>query len=174
MIEYFTKAVVLDREPKGEVDATLSLYTRGLGRVYAVVKGIDRITSKLSGHFVVGNLVEARLVHKNNLQLVDGLSTRTLPSPELFKFLRFITRMTPLDEPDLELWHEVQESVSHSRFDKKTYRRALQVMGFDPMLAKCDNCGSDKIAYFHPADIMFLCSDSVWKLKIPLDELVEV
>ena len=38
MVEYYTKALVLGRAPRGDLDGTLTLYTKELGRVSAKVK----------------------------------------------------------------------------------------------------------------------------------------
>lgn len=174
MIEHFTEALVLDREPKNELDANLILYTKELGKISAIVKSLRKITSKLSGHLVPGNLVQARIVGENNFQLVDALSLRVPPAPELFKFLRFIQMMTPFNSPDLSFWYEVQEAVKNNNFSKSTYRRLLQTLGYDAKFAKCDSCRKNKVAYFVANDIIFLCSVCLTKLNYPQDGVFEI
>ncbi|MDP2650779.1 MAG: recombination protein O N-terminal domain-containing protein, partial [bacterium] len=91
MKEYFTPGIVLDREPRNELDEAITIYTKDLGKVRAFTKSSRKITSKLSGHLTPGRLANIRLVERNKLQLVDALS---LPPSSEFKdllpFLHFI------------------------------------------------------------------------------------
>lgn len=172
MVEYYTKAVVLSREPRGELDATLTLYTKDFGKIVAKVKSIRRITSKLSGHLVVGAVANIRVVERNGsgYQLVDALSTRIIVTVDLLRFLDFINKLTLLGVVDLHLWHELASTLHKNSLSKANYNRIISIMGYDAKNALCDNCGNCQIAYFLPHDIMFLCDCCFYKSGIKEDE----
>lgn len=171
MVEHYTKAVVLSREPRGELDVALTLYTKDFGKIIAKVKSIRRITSKLSGHLTPGAIANVRIIEMNGSghQVVDALSSRVKVTLGLLRFLDFINKLTPTGLPDLHLWHELESalfSCAHSKRGseaeallppKATYRRVISIMGYDAKNAFCYNCGGREIAYFVPCDIMFLC-----------------
>ncbi len=160
MVEHYTKAIVLSREPKGELDGTLTLYTKDLGKVIVKVKSIRRITSKLSGHLTLGSIAKVRIVEANGNghQLIDALSSSSKITLDSLRFLDFINKLTPIGVPDLRLWHELEQALSEDPISKATYRRLISVTGYNARNASCDNCRTIQIAYFAPRDIMFLCS----------------
>ncbi len=174
MTEHYTKAIVLGREPRNEFDETISLYTKKLGKISAISKSIRKITSKLSGHLVKGNLVDVRVLDNDSFQIIDALSDKVASSQEFFRLLGFIEKMTPYAEPDLSIWYELERACKTQNFGNSTYRKILQASGFDPEFAKCDNCGDNKIAYFNPPDIMFLCSECLNKSFINRNEVFAI
>jgi len=181
MSEYFTRGIVLGREARGESDDSFILYTKDLGKVRATAKSIKRIISKLSGHLQVGAFCHLRLTKKNNIQLIEAISIKSSLTADLHRFLGFIDQMTPYESPDHHLWHAIEYVVDKDIFvsgesiiRSKVYRRLLDIMGFGPRLAKCSDCGTDKIAYFIPSDIMFLCSSSLNKAPLKIYEAVEI
>ena len=104
MEEYFTEALVLDKEPIGESDSLISLYTKELGKITARAISIRKITSKLSSHLEPLNFVDARLVHKNRFQVVDALKTGRLNSKAIGT-LHLIKDLSGEGEPDRDLWN---------------------------------------------------------------------
>ncbi len=176
MVEYYTKALVLGRTPRGDIDGTLTLYTKELGRVSAKAKSLRKLTSKLSGHLIPGRLANVRIVEMggDTKQVVDALSLPSKASQEFLKFLDFIRQMAPIGMPDLHLWHELERAAIRGTIDKDTYKRIISIMGYDAKNAICDNCGSVKIAYFVPRDIMFLCNRCLNDSRLKEDEVFSI
>ena len=175
MIEHYTEAIVLDRNPRGEVDAAITLYTKELGKVTALSKSIRKITSKLSGHLMPGNKVRLRIVEQNTVQAIDALSEKQeCDIRELLPFLRFLNGVLPEGEADLNFWHLVNGVIEKCHFRAETYRYILEVLGFGPNEALCGSCGAKEIAHFHMPDIMFLCSRCRVKARIPNDEIIDL
>jgi len=181
MTEYSTKAVILGREPKGEFDEVLTLYSKDFGKISALAKGVRKITSKLYGHLQVGGLSTVRLIRKGGIQLLEAFSHGSELNEGLYSFLGFIEQMTPFEAPDLHLWYGIEYVFESGVFttgtrelQNRVYRRFLEIFGFGAKFAKCGNCGSSGIAYFAPSDIMFLCSDSLKKLALPIHEVISI
>lgn len=176
MVEYYTKALVLSRAPRGDLDGTLTLYTKELGRVSVKAKSLRKLTSKLSGHLTPGRLANVRIVEMsgNTKQVVDALSLPSKTSLEFLKFLGFICQLSPIGMPDLHLWHELEQASLNGLSDKDTYKRIISIMGYDAKNAICDNCGSVKIAYFAPRDIMFLCNRCFNDSRLKEDEIFSI
>ena len=101
MVEYFTEALVLDKEDSGDLDARIILYTEDLGKITAKAKSVKRITSKLNGHLEPLNFIQVRLVEKNGFQIVDALtianSANFKENPAVFfrllNFIKFFKEM---------------------------------------------------------------------------------
>jgi len=181
MSEYFTRGIILERESSGESDDSLVIFTKDLGKIRAKVKSVKRIISKLSGHLQVGSLCDIRLTKKNNIQLIEAISYKSALSADLHCFLGFINQMTPYESPDHHLWYAIEYVIDKDIFisgedilRRKVYRRLLDIMGFGPRLAKCSDCGTPKIAYFVPSDIMFLCSNSLLRAPMKIYEAIKI
>ncbi|MBI4034197.1 MAG: recombination protein O N-terminal domain-containing protein [Candidatus Brennerbacteria bacterium] len=155
MREYFAEAVVLGLKPSGAQDRIVNLYTKDLGRLTARVVGGRKITSKLSPHLEQGNLVEARLVEKSRFVLADAvLKKRFGRSSAVFEALFLLNSLLPELVPDLRLWHGLLRGLEKGKPDKKIF---LKLMGYNTLLAKCENCGRAPVDYFRTADQIFLC-----------------
>lgn len=176
MVEHYTKAVVLSREPKGEIDAILTLYTKDLGKIVAKAKSIRRITSKLSGHLTLGSIAKVRIVEMNGNghQLIDALSTHSRVAVDSLRFLDFVNKLTPIGVSDQRLWRELEEALSENTISKATYHRVISVTGYNTRNASCDNCHTTQIAYFAPRDIMFLCNRCFCESSLKEDEVFSI
>lgn len=173
MKEYFTPGVVLERRPRGELDETVTVYTKNLGKVAAFTKSSRKITSKLSGHLIPGKLAQIRLVEKNKIQLVDILAVKSESEPKnLLPFLNFLNQITPYNDADLNLWYMIEEIVQGGHFNPSVYRHLLLRMGFISEEASCDNCRSKMIEYLILIDTTLLCSDCFTKTNLKADEFI--
>ena len=148
MQEYFTEAFVLDREPIGELDFKISLFTKRRGKLVAKVKSARKILSKLSGHLLPGNMADVRLVERNGLQVVDALKTGTAPSA--VADLRRLSALLHEDEADPHLWKQLQGGA----FD---WHEVLAILGWDPTHAVCAICGHSHPDAFHIRGQEFFC-----------------
>lgn len=178
MLEHYTTAIVLDIEDKGDLDAITTLYTKDFGRIRAKAKSLKKITSKLAGHLVPGNIVQVRLIERGDggsFQVVDALSERPPRiSIELMQFIAILNRISPPGLPDLGLWYESERAISQHDFGPARYRRIFANLGMDLDSMVCAECGNPHIAYFVPGDVTFLCADSVKKSKIAEYEIVKI
>ena len=172
MIEYFTKALVLDQENSGEFDKLIFLYTEDLGKVIAKAKSIRKITSKLASQLEPLNFVRARLVEKNGFQVVDALAfNKVKVSQPALELVRFIKEMTSELQPDRKLWLLIRRTFQNLKNNKKfSYESLLRALGFAPDFARCNVCGGKFVAYFSKSEQVFLCR--VCASKVSKDELI--
>jgi len=172
MTEYFTSALVLDTEDSGELDKSIYLYTKELGKVVAKAKSIRKITSKLAGHLQPLNFVRIRLVEKNGFQVTDALDLeRIKPSQQALAVLQFIKEMTFELQPDKNLWFLIKKTFQDLKNNKKiSYRPLLGVLGFAPDFSRCNVCASKFVAYFSKTEQVFLCRRC--SSKVPKDEII--
>lgn len=154
--EFFTEAIVLDREKLGEFDSRIFLYTKNLGKVVAKAQSARKITSKLSAHIEPLNLVSVRLVYGKNFQLVDALRTQKLGN-DFLKILRLVKEISADNEPDLELWQLLKEQYQNPQAASLISRQILKIAGFDPRFATCQNCQSDNPSHFLFSNAQYLC-----------------
>ena len=159
--EYFTEAIVLDKEPAGEADSQVYLYTKELGRVTAKVISARKITSKLAGHLEPLNVIQVRLVQKNRFQVVDALRISTLPrTVAMLNALRLAKDLTGEGQADSELWNVLSGG-------RATGVTVLSALGFDSQYAMCENCGNGTPSHFIYQRLEYWCSSCFSKAGRP-------
>jgi len=172
MKEYVTDALVLGVRPRGETDRVADLFTKELGRIEARAIGARKTLSKFSPHLTPGTIVRARLVLKRAHTLTDVI---TYPDPsrmsdrtrsELLSSLFLIRALVPVGNPDLRLWHALTELITKERGDERSF---LALLGYNPLHARCEECGNQEISYFHLTDQRFLCATC--SVKFPENEI---
>lgn len=78
---YLATAIVTDKQPWGEKDAKVVLYSDEYGRLDLTVRGAKRLDSKLNAHLEVFNTVELMVIRGRQGDLVgSALSRRTRQS----------------------------------------------------------------------------------------------
>ncbi len=155
MTEYLSEAIVLDKNTSGDADVRVSLFTKKFGKLVARAKSARRIVSKLSPHLEPGNIVRARLIEKNGLQIVDALKEGFLDIPP--GNLYFLDRIIAEAEPDLRLW---QCLVSDSFY----WGRILGILGWDPQEATCVLCAEQKPTFFNVLRQELFCDGCASKI----------
>src|SRR3989344_1490726 len=105
MLEFVSEAFVLGCEDLGEYDSRVHLYTKDFGKITARAKSLKKITSKLAGHLQPLNLVMARIMEKNGVQVLDALTLeKGKLSPYLADALFLIKELAAEGQQDFEIW----------------------------------------------------------------------
>ncbi|PIR98704.1 MAG: hypothetical protein COT88_00080 [Candidatus Colwellbacteria bacterium CG10_big_fil_rev_8_21_14_0_10_41_28] len=162
MTEHYLKAIILDRSSWGNQDVLLTLYTKELGKIRASSKSMRKITSKLSGQLPIGSLATVRLVDNGYLRLVDALKEEQFDlTDDTIKHLYFLDEVIPFNQPDRDLWYTIYEILRSGVITPRIYGHLLGLMGFIPQEGQliCQGCRANKVVYFDPRDIMFLCTN---------------
>lgn len=144
-----TKGVVLEKEPFNEADQRVTVFTEGLGKIFATVKSGRKIVSKLSAHLEPGNFVQVRLVEKHSFHVTDALRLPRARAP--LSVLKLLQTVAPEAARDYDLWGAVAA-------EPFSFRRLLDALGFDPRHAVCDVCGTGTPAFFSFRDTAYWCS----------------
>ena len=175
MIEHYTEGIVLDRNPRGEMDRSVTIYTKDLGKVTATTKSSRKITSKVAGHLMPGNTVRLRIVENKTIQAIDALSEKPkCEMKELLPFLNFLNEVVPHGEADENFWDLITKIIEKCRLEPRAYRYILEILGFGADDANCGHCRGDKIAHFSLPDIIFLCSSCADKSRLRPDQIVQI
>jgi recombinational DNA repair protein (RecF pathway) len=148
MQEYVTDAIVLKKDPLGDLDGRYTLFTKRFGRIMAKAKSSRKITSKLAPHLEPGIVAKVRFIETKGAQLIDALKSGqvTLPLGDL----HFLSQLLPDAEPEPALW----ELLTGESFSWAT---ALAILGWDPAHAECVTCGARQPSYFYIARQEFYC-----------------
>ncbi|OGY98300.1 MAG: hypothetical protein A2855_01170 [Candidatus Liptonbacteria bacterium RIFCSPHIGHO2_01_FULL_57_28] len=162
MHEYLTQAIILDREPQGELDARVTFWSRKFGKMRGRATSLRKITSKLSAHLEPGMLSEVRLVENKNIQVVDALKLRRLAVS--YADLPRLARLLEHSEPDEELWQAIAA-------EKWSWSAVLGALGWHPQEAACVLCGRRPEA-FSVASQEFFCE--LCASKLPADTLIYI
>ncbi len=181
MREYYTPALVLGFNPRNDKDAQIILYTKDLGKVHALAKSIRKITSKLAGHLKIGTMTNVRLIDiGGSYQLIDGLALgKPHGGGEQLRLAAFLEEVVPQGQPDVQMWYTVSEIFGRGMITPRIYRYLLQLMGFvrgGEDVPICQGCKGEesKVVYFYAPDIIFLCSDCLFRVRIDVNETVPV
>ncbi len=168
MLEYYSEAIVLNKEALNDTDGLIYFYTEQFGKVIAKAKGLRRILSKSNPHLEPLSFVKIRLINNKNgyFQLIDALSDKENlkkikgNQESLIKHLRiinFIDDMTFEFQPDLLLWQVIKEIIKRDLDEFQAYQLILKVSGFNPEFSQCAVCSNKNTFYFNKVDNEFLC-----------------
>jgi recombinational DNA repair protein (RecF pathway) len=156
MREIVTEALVLAKEPIGEFDQRVTLFTERTGKVTAKVTSGRKITAKLSPHLEPFSFASDRLMPgrgerngKSGYQVTDALGHGSLAVPD-FALLRILRGVLPDGVREPELWEFVRNG-------EPTLRGVLRMLGFDPMHAVCAVCGAPDSNCFLFQDFEYRC-----------------
>ncbi|MGQ9845677.1 MAG: DNA repair protein RecO [Caldisericia bacterium] len=90
-----TKALVIKKKHLLKNDYAISLFTKDLGKISVLAKGIKKITSRRLSHIDTGNFIKVLLINKKEtyyLQQTSLLSvfTKIKNNPQKVKYLIFV------------------------------------------------------------------------------------
>ncbi len=174
------RAIVLASRPLGEADRILRLYTRELGRVDAVAKGVRKTTSRWGGRLEPFNVCDLVLYHGRSLhtvtqaQLVDVFARLRSDREALTAaavVCEAVAGLTAMHEPEERVFALARNALGE--LDEGFAGPALQaplllgallkllyVAGYMPVLDHCAACGEGELALgFSAAQGGLVCAD---------------
>jgi recombinational DNA repair protein (RecF pathway) len=186
MQEYVTDAIVLTKQPSGELDSRYSLFTKKFGKMTGRTKSSRKVTSKLAGHLEPGNAVKARFIEKSGTQIVDAL--KMARTGIVLGDLAVLNDLLPEMDPDAPLWEYLARlpAVASSPFAAEaasaeqgamarepfSWTSVLRLLGWDPEGAACAACGGadaggrmPDVRYFYIPRQEFFCEACVMKSR---------
>lgn len=156
MMEYGGEALVLRKEPAGDLDVSLTLFTKKFGKLRASAKSARRAASKLSPHLEPGMVSEVRLVEKHELIIVDALKRMRIDGSPAD--LDMLGRILAEGAPEPGLWHALL-------LQGFQWEEILGTLGWDPRGAACAVCGSRNITAFCIEGQELVCGVCVSKFR---------
>jgi DNA repair protein RecO len=180
MNEFYSRAVVLERNNRGEIDGEVSLFTEQYGKVVLRAKSINKITSKSSAHLQPLRFVRVRWTESKKADskplLLDALWDETITQYKtnekhtVLPLVRVLNRVCMEFQPELRIW-KLLEAVFTKEYDAKDLgRAALSFLGIHPEYERCAQCGIREIKAFLASDARFVCA--VCASQIDADEIV--
>jgi recombinational DNA repair protein (RecF pathway) len=156
MQEYVTDAIVLKKDPLGDLDGRYTLFTKRFGKIGAKAKSSRKITSKLASHLEPGTITKVRFIETKGTQLIDALASGRLAIS--IGDLHFLSQLMPDAEPEPALW----ELLTTGGF---SWAKALAILGWDPDGAECVVCGAKKPLMFYITRQEFYCRTHASKAR---------
>lgn len=151
MQEYVTDAIVLKKNPLGDLDSRYTLFTKRFGKIMAKAKSSRKITSKLAAHLEPGTMAKVRFIETKGTQLIDALKFGATALPHGLGDLDFLAQLLPDAEPEPALWELLMET------ERWSWAEALAILGWDPAEAVCAVCGTRQPPYFYIPRQEFYC-----------------
>jgi recombinational DNA repair protein (RecF pathway) len=163
MQEYVTDAIVLRKEPQGDLDGRYTLFTKRFGKIAAKAKSSRKITSKLASHLEPGTLAKIRFIDTKGTQLIDALKSDKIGLG--LADLHSLSRLLPDAEPEPALWELLTEGAF-------LWATTLGILGWDPEDAECVVCAEHHPRYFYITRQEFYCRTHA--SKAPRDAVISV
>jgi DNA repair protein RecO (recombination protein O) len=154
-----SEAIVLKHKNWGEADRMLWLYTRNLGKVQAIAKGVRKIRSRKAGHlepFTCCNLMLARgrsfliITQAETLEAYLELRADLLRVGYAAYVVELLDRFTYEEDDNQRLYQLLKRTLSRINSEPELYLAAryfeihlLDLLGYRPQLTKCVNCEAD-------------------------------
>jgi recombinational DNA repair protein (RecF pathway) len=156
MQEYVTDAIVLKKDPLGDLDGRYILFTKRFGKMVGKAKSSRKITSKLAPHLEPGIVAKVRFVEAKGTQIIDALKSERLKM--LLNDLHFLSQLLPDAQPEEDLW----EMLIGNDF---SWQKTLSILGWDPEHAECAGCGRARPEYFYIPRQEFYCRACASKVR---------
>jgi DNA repair protein RecO (recombination protein O) len=153
------EAIVLRHTDWGEADRMLWLFTREIGKVRVIAKGVRKPRSRKAGHLEPFTRVELLLAHGRDLLIVtqaEAIDAYLTLREDLVRvgyasyIVELLDRFTYEEGENTTLYRLLAETLSRLNkeaqpaFAVRYYEvRLLDQVGFRPQLFHCVNCGEE-------------------------------
>lgn len=165
-----TEAIVLRHKDYGEADRLLWLYTRKMGKVRAIAKGVRKIRSRKAGHlepFIRVNLMLARgrdffiVTQAETIEAYSSIREDLIHIGYAAYVVELLDRFTYDEDDNQQLYRLLNETLSRiNSFENpilpvRYYEiQLLNLLGYRPQLFNCVHCESE----IQPEDQFFSIS----------------
>jgi len=153
------EAIVLRHTDWGEADRLLWVFTRELGKLQVVAKGVRKPRSRKAGHLEPFTRVELLLARGRDLSIVTQAEAKDAYlalREDLVRvgyasyIIELLDRFTYEEGENIGLYRLLSETLTHINKEKEAafavryYEvRLLDLVGFRPQLIHCVNCGAE-------------------------------
>ena len=153
------EAIVLRHSDWGEADRLLWLFTREIGKVRVVAKGVRKPRSRKAGHLEPFTRVELLLAYGRDLLIItqaEAIDAYLELREDLLRvgyasyIIELLDRFTYEEGENINLYRLLTETLSRLNteaqpaFAVRYYElRLLDLVGFRPQLLHCVNCGEE-------------------------------
>jgi DNA repair protein RecO (recombination protein O) len=153
------EAVVLRHMDWGEADRLLWLFTRELGKVRVVAKGVRKLHSRKAGHLEPFTLVGLLLARGRELMIVtqaEAQDTFTMLHDDLLLMgyasyvVELLDRFTYEEGQNIPMYHLLADTLARLCTETDSNQviryyevRLLDLLGFRPQLFHCALCGNE-------------------------------
>jgi DNA repair protein RecO (recombination protein O) len=153
-----SEAIVLSHKNWGEADRMLWLYSRKLGKIQAIAKGVRKIRSRKAGHlepFTCSNLMFARgrsfliITQAETLAAYLDLREDLLLVGYAAYVVELLDRFTYQEDDNQLIYQLLKDTLTRIDSEPQPYPAVryfeihlLDLLGYRPELTKCVNCDS--------------------------------
>lgn len=153
------EAVVLRHTDWGEADRILSLYTRQMGKVRAIAKGVRKMRSRKSGHLEPFTRVSLQLARGRDMFIItqaEAINTYLRLRDDLVRVgyasyvVELLDRFTFDDDENPLLFHLLADTLKRLDQESTSFLavryyevRLLDLLGYRPHLFHCANCETE-------------------------------
>lgn len=153
------EGVALRHNDMGEADRLLTIYTRELGKLRAIAKGVRKMRSRKAGHLEPFTRVNLQLARGRDLFIVTQAETveaYLTMREDLEKvgyaayIVELLDRLTYDNDENRSIYHLLTDTLARLDREPEVYLavrfyeiRLLDQLGYRPELSACLNCGNE-------------------------------
>lgn len=183
--EIKTPAIVIKRARLKEADRVITLFTRELGKVSALARGVRKSSSKLAGHLELLNYTDITLARGKGFPTIIGSQTLNpylclRSSLERTSYALYYTELvnhfTPEEQPNTGVFDLLVETLENActAENMELLSRCFEInllgaLGFQPQLRTCLDCGATlkaEVNYFSNSLGGLLCPNCAVKAAV--------
>lgn len=180
MTEFYTRALVLDREDVGETDVIAHLFTETHGKILVRAKSSRKITSKSASYLQPLRFIQVRFVtpKKNTATgyiLMDALWDTVVPQiptevkATLLSLVHTVRELAPENQPDKRVWSLWETILQQPQHIPSAAHVLLQLLGYYTDQVTCGVCKKNTPKRFVIRKELFVCDSCASQL--PQDEI---
>lgn len=148
---------MVSRRDWSEADRIYWIYTRDLGLIQALAKGVRKLLARMGGHLQLGNRLDLRLYKGKTFYTITEVTIKEsfawlrrdlIATSQLYHYLELIKVLVPLEQKGEKFYGLLLESI---RGLNLPYKRRLKIffelnligrLGFGPEFFHCASCAS--------------------------------
>lgn len=185
---YSTEAFILKKEITGEKDNFYHFFTKDYGHLNLLAKGTRDILAKLAGHLELPSLIEINFALDYRPKLITALEKEPYLNIKhnaqalkiSFQILNLVDELTIANQKDPELFkllfdilyfleNNLAQSKNIAIFSGLYFEaQFLKLLGYQPFLDGCVECGYRDTHYFSFQKRGLVCSRHFHKNDLPI------
>lgn len=188
-----TQGIILSYRDYREVDRIITIYTKDLGKLSVVARGVRKIQAKLAGHLELFNFTELQMVFKRNFLVISSINIDSFVTIKenkdklniAFAISELLDKSVQEQQKDEDIFCLLTEVFSFLANSSKNFDliynwfafRLIAHLGYEPELKKCVECHralDPNSLFFSSAQGGILCGDCAGQARERSEKIMKI
>lgn len=188
-----TQGIILSYKDYREVDRIVTLYTKDLGKLNVVARGVRKIQAKLAGHLELFNFTELQMVLKRKFLVISSInidSFRAIKENKeklsvAFAVSELLDKSVQEQQKDEQVFRLLIQVFSFLATSSKNFDllyvwfafRLIAHLGYEPELKKCVECHgtlNPHLLFFSISQGGALCGNCIQRAQEKSEKIMKI